>query len=432
MIKQQRLIVISMDAMVSEDLEYLKSLDSFRPFFREGSVISKMRSIYPTLTYPAHVSIMTGNYPNRHGVINNEVFEPGKKHLSWNWFGDVIKSPTIFEYAKNAGLKTASVFWPVTGNMKCIDYLINEYWTQFPGDTPEDAFRRSGSSEDVVREIVLPNLGMLEERKHPQADEFIVSCACCIIKKFKPHLLMIHPAHIDSFRHDTGLFSDKVFEGFRIADKWLGQIIEATREAGIIDETNFVVLSDHGQLEIRRFVHPNVLFLRKGWIKTDENGNLADWKVYSQSASLSAHVYLKNPSDTVLSKEVEEYLHFLCDERVYGFERVFTREEINEKEFLDGGFSFVLETDGYTAFGNSWTSPYVIPCDPGNYRFYHGAHGHLPDKGPQPPFMGIGPGFKKKVFLEQGQLVDEAPTFAKMLGVSMPDTDGKPMMEILI
>jgi len=46
--------------------------------------------------------------------------------------------------------------------------------------------------------------------------------------------------------------------------------------------------------------------------------------------------------------------------------------------------------------------------------------------------MGIGPGFKKKVFLEQGQLVDEAPTFAKMLGVSMPDTDGKPMMEILI
>jgi len=89
-----------MDAMVSEDLEYLKSLDNFRSFFREGSVISKMRSIYPTLTYPVHVSIMTGNYPNRHGVINNEVFEPGKKHLPWNWFGDVIKSPTIVECAK--------------------------------------------------------------------------------------------------------------------------------------------------------------------------------------------------------------------------------------------------------------------------------------------------------------------------------------------
>src|SRR5690606_4738184 len=100
--------------------------------------------------------------------------------------------------------------------------------------------------------------------------------------------------------------------------------------------------------------------------------------------ALSAHVYLRNPADETLSERVYKLLLHLRDEGIYGISEVFTRDEIRKKEHLDGAFSFVLESDGYTSFGNDWRRPIVRAFDLDDYRFGRATHGHLPDKGPQP------------------------------------------------
>ena len=121
----------------------------------------------------------------------------------------------------------------------------------------------------------------------------------------------------------------------------------------------------------------------------------------------------------------------LCYEGVYGFSQVFTAEEANQTEHLSGGFSFVLETDGYTSFGDSFVRPLVTSFDSTDYRYGRATHGHLPNKGPQPVFLCKGPDFKENVKLEAGRLVDQAPTFAKLLGVSLPHADGVSMDMLL-
>jgi predicted AlkP superfamily pyrophosphatase or phosphodiesterase len=73
----------------------------------------------------------------------------------------------------------------------------------------------------------------------------------------------------------------------------------------------------------------------------------------------------------------------------------------------------------------------VTDCDNYDYRFGKATHGYLPDKGPQPAFAAKGPNFKENVVLEQGLLVDEAPTFAKVLGLELPNADGKAMNEVI-
>ena len=121
------------------------------------------------------------------------------------------------------------------------------------------------------------------------------------------------------------------------------------------------------------------------------------------------------------------------NEEVYGISEVFTAKEIQEKEHLKGDFSFVLETDGYTTFGNDWNRPLVTPYedDGEDYKFGHATHGYLPEKGPQPVFIGFGPDIKKGVVLENGNVIDVASTCAELLGFTMENVDGKSIREIL-
>ncbi|MBO7376062.1 MAG: alkaline phosphatase family protein, partial [Clostridia bacterium] len=126
---KRKAVVFSCDAMVYEDIEYLISKGGrFADLVKSGALVERTRTIYPSVTYPCHTSMSTGCYPAKHGVTNNSEFCPGQlKNVPWNWFADAIKCPDIFTAAKRAGLTTACVFWPVTGNHKYIDYNLPEY-----------------------------------------------------------------------------------------------------------------------------------------------------------------------------------------------------------------------------------------------------------------------------------------------------------------
>jgi len=427
-----RIIVFSADAMVTEDVEFLKTLPNYQKYLMGGSEIRKVKTIYPTITYPVHTTIATGVYPDKHGIPGNLLFCPGELKLPWHWFHGAVKVPDIFTAAKKAGLSTAAVFWPVTGNHPDIDYLIDEYWTQGADDTLHDVFARSGSSPEVLQ--IADRYSHLirgKERQHPPTDEFIISCACDMIRQFKPDLLMIHPANIDGYRHSYGIFNDYVTEGVRETDRWFGRIVEATKEAGVFEDTNFFLLSDHGQMDIKRTINLNVLLADHDLITVDEGGKLIDWMAYSLSGGMSAVIHLKDPENEVIQKKVYKLLCDLCEEGIYGISRVFTKQEALEQEHYGGDFSFVVETDGYTSFGDAFVRPLVRTYDLSDYRFGRATHGYLPDKGPQPVFMAKGPDIQEGVTLERGHIIDEALTFAKILGIDLPDADGKPIDEIL-
>jgi predicted AlkP superfamily pyrophosphatase or phosphodiesterase len=425
----QRLLVFSADALVAEDLPCLKTLPNFKRYLAGGAEVRAVRTIYPSVTYPVHVSIATGLYPDRHGITNNLKLDPGNLTPPWEWFHDRVKGEDIFDAARRAGLSTGGVFWPVTGNHPSIDYLIDEYWTQFPGDTPEAAFARSGSKAEILR-IINRYVHRLQEREHPSADMFLMSCACDIIRQYKPELLMIHPANIDGARHQFGLFNEKVDDAVALTDLWIGQLMDALEDAGVREETNFFLISDHGQMNITRAINLNVMLADHGLIRFDETG-LKGWDAYCLSCGMSAQVYLRDPENLVIYDKTYALLRHLRDEGIYGISRVFTEPEAREQERFGGGFSFVLETDGYTSFGDDWKRPIVKNLDASDYRYGQATHGYLPDKGPQPVLLAKGPGIRDGAVLPQGRIIDEAPTFAKLLGLTLPDAEGSPMDAIL-
>ena len=205
----------------------------------------------------------------------------------------------------------------------------------------------------------------------------------------------------------------------------------ALEEAGILEETNLFLVSDHGQQNVCRNISLNVLFAENGLIRLDENGKVKDWDAWCLSNGMSALVFLKDPSDQALYAKVRGLLESLQKEEVYGFSRLYTQEEARKEERFGGPFSFVLETDGYTAFGDFVTRPLVSRLDNEDYRFGQATHGYLPRFGPQPILLAKGPSIRENVVLSGNHIVNEAPTYAKILGADLGDTDGKPIEEIL-
>ena len=440
---KKRLLVISADAMVNEDLEYMSTLPNFRKYLQGGVRAKSVKSIYPTFTYPAHASILTGCFPKDTGIVNNVVFSLDPHCNIWEWDSRRIKVSDIFAAAKKGGYSTAAVLWPVTGNNPNIDYLVNEYWMPNPWDTLESSFRESGSSEETIEiiknnERYLPGTywrtGQDNFAIHPIFDRFGIGCACDIIRKFKPEVFFIHTSPIDNIRHAHGTFCGEYLKReIRRIDEQLGLVCEALEDAGVLEETNIVLLSDHGQLDCHRIVNLNVVFEREGLLSVNENGVLNDdWKAYCLSVGMSAYVYLSDSADKELYARVRALLDKMSTEGLFGFKQVMTSEETREKWGLDGDFSFVLETDGVSGFGNNCTGELVkSDWQHSDYRYNHGKHGYQPEKGPQPVFAAKGPDFAENSVVDTFRLVDEAPTFAYMLGVNMPQAEGKPVLELL-
>jgi hypothetical protein len=154
-------------------------------------------------------------------------------------------------------------------------------------------------------------------------------------------------------------------------------------------------------------------------------------KAYVKAVGGSAQVFLVDKS-----KETYDAVYKLFTDAaktgMYGFERCYTREEVAREEGLDGDFDFVLESDGYSAFGGGVPQTYFTSYDLSDYRMGRGTHGYLPDKGPQPCMIMLGPDFKKGVEIERRSTLDMAATVAHIFGWDMPDLDGKVIEEVLV
>ena len=119
--------------------------------------------------------------------------------------------------------------------------------------------------------------------------------------------MLIHLAYLDHTRHKFGLFNEEVEIAFDKYDEWLGRIINSLEKAGVYEETNFIILGDHGQIGVNKLVSPNVILKDKGFIKVDENGKLLDYKAMCHSSGISTQVMVKDKTC------IDELYKLLCE-----------------------------------------------------------------------------------------------------------------------
>lgn len=416
-----RTLVISIDALISADIERLKKLPNLGRIMKQASWAEDILCCYPTLTYPCHVTISTGCWPDRHGICNNEKFQPlSKDRPEWYWFRKDIKTPTLIDYAKAAGLTTAAITWPVMGDCGA-DYNIAEIWAPHEEDDPTPYFDLADSPK--AKEIFERNKHMLRWMKTPQMDEFAAQCAVDIIKEYRPDLMFLHLSYVDHQRHKLGVRSEQLDHAFAFVDEQLGRVFDALDETGGLENTNIAVLGDHGQLYCDQMFHLNTVLRDMGFL-TEENGTVTSWKIYAAQCAFSAQIYRQPDVDPKL---VYETICKIRDQYPGSISQIFTKEQAADLH-LTGEFDFVVEAGDRTAFDKTANATeYFTSVDEiREYKLSVSTHGHLPEKGDKPPFILSGPDVIPGKVQKGGYLVDEAPTLLRLLGITENHMDGTP------
>jgi predicted AlkP superfamily pyrophosphatase or phosphodiesterase len=416
-----KLLIISLDALNAKDLPYLQTLKNFKNFMEKGSYVKSVDSVYPSLTYCCHTSIITGTYPNRHGIFHNEIANPKDPlRQEWHWYKKAIQVPTLFDAAKRKNLKTASVLWPVMANAKSsIDYNIPEIWSDH-GKSMFSLYIKNGSLSMLP--LVIKHKNLLKGKQQPELDDFIEAISADIIAHKKPDLMTIHFTELDSIRHVHGVFSEQAYQVMDKLDRRIGTLIEALKAANVYETTNIVLLGDHGGNDFEHIIFLNTLLKKEGLSE----------QAYANSAGGSVQVQLSNPTDTRLYSRVKQVLADFAASDDSPIKSLFTREEVLSSHHLDGPYSFILEAkDGYI-FRNHIFNETVIHRDqlPNSYL---SDHGFLPEhENLKTLFFAKGPDIRSGITLDTACLVDEAPTFAKLLKVALPDIDGHALDKLLI
>ncbi len=400
----------------------LITIDGFRPDFyldtawhathlqalvKGGTHANGVNSVFPSMTYPSHTTIVTGVQPSKHGVYFNGMFEPAGSTGKIYWNDSAIHSPTIWGTLHDKGLKVAALFWPVSADAP-VDYNIPDIGSM--GEKVREDYAKPAGFVATLKKEVFDGTTKIEYGK----DQNVAKIAAYVIKKDQPTLMTIHFFSVDHAEHMQGRNGDMVKAAISDADEGVGIIEDALKQQGIWENTVLIVTGDHGFLNVTKSVQPNVWLKNAGLLNDIKTG---DWKAQFCSVGGSTYLYLKDKSDLKTLAEVKKTLQDLPDSARRLF-RMIDRKEM-DKIGANRDAEFALSGENGASFGGAFTGEAIKPGK-------GGSHGYFPDfKEIRTGFIAYGPNIKAGGVIEIMNERDIAPTVAKILGFDFPSADGK-------
>jgi len=388
-----------------------------------GAYAEGVEGVYPSVTYPAHTTLVTGVRPATHGIIHNRIFEapPDPQTKAWYWFSKELKSETLWTLAKRAGLVTGAVGWPVTVGAE-IDYLVPEIWDPAePTPTPKRAaeFSTPGLLAKALADGLASDGDKSTDERRTALSEFIIT-------SYKPNLMLIHLVDLDSAHHKYGPRSPQAKEVTEREDQYIGRIVEATRKAGIFEKTTFFIVSDHGFAEVEKRFNPNVLLVKEKLITLGASGVPTDWKAAAWPAGGSCAIVLKDPGDKETAARVEKLFTDLSARGNSPINRVLNQAQLKKLGAIPGAVLMLDAAPGYV-FEGAFAGPDVRSS--GDYR---GTHGQLPSRAEMRSSLIIyGAGARVGARASLTKMIDIAPTGAGLLNLIFPTAEGTPVMELV-
>jgi predicted AlkP superfamily pyrophosphatase or phosphodiesterase len=419
--QESHVILISIDGLRPEFYKDASwSMVNLRQAMETGSYADGVNGVFPTVTYPSHTTMVTGVKPIKHGVYYNTPSEPLEVTGKWNWDYSKIKVPTIFSVAEQKGLKTASVFWPVSVGGPAT-YNIPEFWylpeTKGGKRNMIKALTDQAKPKGFYQELEQNATGKLQEidfdGDYLSIDDNLSRMSSYIIRQYKPSFLAVHLVAVDHFEHEQGRDGDKVRAALSSVDRGIKSIIEAVEKAGIKEKTTFIVTGDHGFVNIHSAIAPNVMLAKAGLYDPAKKEN---WKAYFHASGGSSFLHLKDKNDTKTLEQVKLALSKLPHSQQQMF-------DIKDRAALDAigadpNAALALAPKHGFTFSNAATGELIRSAS-------GGTHGFFPDsKEIQTGFVVFGNGISKGVVIPEMGLVDIAPLIAKLLNLDFPTADG--------
>ena len=400
------------DYVLEADTHGLK-IPFLRRLVAEGAHARGVEGVWPTNTYPSHTTLLTGVLPAEHGIYTNLEFDPNHTFAAaWFWYAKQIRVPTLWQAARRAGLKTASVGWPVSVGAEDVDVLIPEYWRlteATPLLDPSDRYLIAALSRpEGMLERLQASLGpyLMGNDTSLDADRTKTRFAAEILRQQRPQFLTLHLSSLDEVEHAHGPFSAEANQDLEAIDGLLSQLAAASH--AVDPRAVTVVVSDHGFAPLTRQVHFYIPFLEAGLMGT------SSWRAQPWLASGMAAIMLRDPTDSATRQTVLNLLNSLAQNPDCGIAEVVEQGGIGARGAFPGASFLVVLKPGYYT-GSATRGPLTTDFSG------HGGHGFAPTfPEMRAAFFAAGAGIAANRDLGVIDMRQIAPTVAGLLGVALP------------
>lgn len=428
--RAKRVLVISLDGLDARYLlkrdEYNLKIPTLRRLSNEGVTASGVVSVYPSVTYPNHTTMVTGVRPSRHGIYGNEVFDASSPQTrNGHWFARDIKADTLWDAAAREGLTVGMVSWPVAGGAG--DWNVPEFWT--PGGTQQETLAtmsKHARPSGLVQEVAARDGELYAGVTADEQDDMRTRFAEYIITEKKPRMMFVHLFDLDHFQHDFGPFTPQAFALLEKSDAYVARLLDAARRAGTLDETAIFIAADHGFRTYTKQINVGVILAQAGLLKVREEGTaqgrtrtvVTDWEAMPVASGGSCSVMLRDADDVKVRGRVRAALkEFL--KKGNGAFRIVEAAEARRLGTHRAAALMLEAGEGYS-FGGGLTGQVVTT------NRQRGQHGYLPTyAGYRASFIASGAGVARRGSIGEVHMTDIAPTVARTLGLTLRDVEGR-------
>ncbi len=384
-------------AASAEPLLVLISLDGFHPDYLDRDLTPTLRWLadngvrarwmtpsFPSKTFPNHYTIVTGLVPDRHGIVDNNMFDPelGRFSLSnreavgeARWWG----GEPIWIGAQRRGLRTATMFWP--GSEAPILGSFPDEWLPFDAGM---------SKNDRLAQL----FAWLD--REPWR---------------RPHFMTLYFEHVDVVGHRHGPNSPELDQSLIRIEHILSELVDGLRSRALLEQINLVFVSDHGMAE----VSPERILILEEII----DPTLIEIIALSEVSAFNLRPGVEAEAEAILLDEHEGM-------------RCYRRQELPDR-WRYGRHSRVADIicqleDGWRMVRRESFNPWQQQV-----RSNRGGHGYDPESPTMRAlFIAHGPAFRQGLLVEPFQNIHVYPLLAHLLGIEPAPNDGDPAVTRLM
>ena len=213
------LILVSIDGFRWDYLEkFANESPTLRSLQHGGASARALIPVFPSNTFPNHYTLVTGLYPARHGIINNDFFDPelgavfrftqptAARDSRW-WGGEPIWVTAIKQ-----GRKAASAFW--VGSETEVSGVRPTFWRPYDYKIPFEQ-----RLDELIGWMRLPPVE-------------------------RPAIVVFYLEETNSAGHRYGPASAEVATAIKLSDERMRTMLGRLRAENI--EPNLLIVSDHG------------------------------------------------------------------------------------------------------------------------------------------------------------------------------------------
>ncbi len=207
-------VLISMDG-VRHDYPARDGLPAFARLLKEGAHATRMTPVYPSNTFPGHVALATGTYPDVHGIVDNSFIDSKRGYYSMSGDASWLLAEPLWIASTRQGITTATYFW-----------VGSE--TDWHGQKPR--YRKAPF-----------------DGRRPESEKVSEILAWLVLSgESQPRLIMSYFAGTDHVAHRFGPDSTNVQDQLVTQDKALGVLLDGIDKLGLWPALTLILVSDHG------------------------------------------------------------------------------------------------------------------------------------------------------------------------------------------